>query len=62
MNRNKLFLKSSLQKAAEFSDIWFCKLPGALASLYCVAKGGTSCTLMTGGGFHLPVSASDFGA
>ena len=27
---------------------------------YCTDKAGTSASLMTGGGFHLPVSASDF--
>jgi hypothetical protein len=34
------------------------RLQQSLGSLYCVAKDGTSWTLMTGGGFHLPVSAS----
>ena len=33
----------------------------ALVSTYCADK-GTSWTFTTGGGFHLPVSASDFGA
>ena len=38
------------------------RLQPSLRSLYCVVKAGTSWTLVTGGGFHLPVSASDFGA
>ena len=29
---------------------------------YCVVSAGRSGILVTGGGFHLPVSASDFGA
>jgi hypothetical protein len=29
---------------------------------YCVVKTGNSSVFMTGGGFHLPVNASDFGA
>src|ERR1700724_2239162 len=29
---------------------------------YCAVRAGTSWTLVIGGGFHLPVSASDFGA
>jgi len=37
-------------------------LVSAPATLYCVVKTGTYRALMTGGGFHLPVSASDFGA
>jgi hypothetical protein len=37
-------------------------LVSAPATLYCVVKTGHYWALMTGGGFHLPVSASDFGA
>jgi hypothetical protein len=31
-------------------------------TIYCVVKIGTSWARMIGGGFHLPLSASDFGA
>jgi hypothetical protein len=38
------------------------KMSALTQSPYCVAKGGTPSARMTGGGFHLPVSASDLGA
>jgi hypothetical protein len=37
-------------------------LVSARATLYCVVKTWTYWLLMTAVGFHLPVSASDFGA
>jgi hypothetical protein len=36
-------------------------LPGK-SSLYCAGNTDAGCVLTTGGGFHLPVSAWDFGA
>ena len=32
------------------------------SSIHCAASPGSACALTTGGGFHLPVSASDLGA
>ena len=56
-------MRSDLGAFGRFGCGEFMRCPylGAPPS-YCVVKGGTSGTLMTGGGFHFPVSASDFGA
>jgi hypothetical protein len=51
----KHFEKPSATVAQGKRSAWSCKP-------YCVAKGGTPCSLITGGGFHFPVRASDFGA
>jgi hypothetical protein len=35
---------------------------GALLETYCAPRLGSPWTFVTGGGFHLPMSTSDFGA